>query len=439
MIDITRYLSAFKNLPTEADWAEVNADKRDEYAVYYRDGKKAGYELYTKTAFYYRVSADGKTGTVYTENSDEDISKLTKEAMECARYADGKTKAPRGGEASVSLNDPDQKSDEDIAGFCEQLNERAVKIPNVSQVRECSTRRMIQSRRVANSLGLDSYHEHTYYLSVLNIETKDSNGKATYSVVKRSADSLKKINMEEMLASIIRKSVLKTGNGTTQKANLPSGTYKCILSPDVVLNILLTSWQEFTGANMGSGVSAFHDKAGTVIGPEFLNIVNAPNAGGWGYNFALDSEGMVCEENNIVDKGRLVSQLNNAGRAALLTGLTPVNLITIPAVFYIKQGSSSPEEMIKQMDTGVYIAYSLDAFHSINIASGEFSIPCGGVVYEKGAIVGTIDQIVIAGNLKDLFLNIEAIGNDLQFDEFLYKNYCYGGPSLLVKNLTICS
>jgi PmbA protein len=96
--------------------------------------------------------------------------------------------------------------------------------------------------------------------------------------------------------------------------------------------------------------------------------------------------------------------------------------------------------MIQTMDTGIYLTYSLDVFHSINIASGEFSIPCGGVVYKDGKPVGIADQLTIAGNLRDLLKDIRAVGNDLTLEEFMfYHNYSYGGPSLLVDQLAFAS
>ena len=98
------------------------------------------------------------------------------------------------------------------------------------------------------------------------------------------------------------------------------------------------------------------------------------------------------------------------------------------------------DDMLQQMGNGIYLTYSLDVFHSINIASGEFSIPCGGILYQDGKPVGTADQLTIAGNLRDLFRDVLAVGNDLTLEEFMfYHNYSYGGPSLLVKELSFSS
>ena len=129
----------------------------------------------------------------------------------------------------------------------------------------------------------------------------------------------------------------------------------------------------------------------------------------------------------------------NAGRVALLTGTVPVNIVTIPSIFYIEPGSATKTELIEKMGSGILLTYSLDPFHSITISSGEFSIPCGGVVYEDGKQAGLVEQITMAGNMKELLQNIQAVGCDLQLDEFNYKNYCFGAPSMLVKDISISS
>jgi len=50
----------------------------------------------------------------------------------------------------------------------------------------------------------------------------------------------------------------------------------------------------------------------------------------------------------------------------------------------------------------------------VNIVSGNYSQGAAGIWVEKGRLAYPVEEITIAGNLKDMLLNIEVVGNDLQ-------------------------
>ena len=93
-----------------------------------------------------------------------------------------------------------------------------------------------------------------------------------------------------------------------------------------------------------------------------------------------------------------------------MTGSPPIHLTTVPALLYVEPGEEAQAQLIGRMGTGLLLTYSLDLFHSVNIASGAFSIPCGGVWYENGRPVGSVSQATVTGNVKDLFLEHRGRG-----------------------------
>jgi len=449
MIDLERYINAFKTLPPKAAWAEVNADMRDEYLIRLQNGKQTGCEFYIKTVYYLKVSAGEKKGIIYTEKNDEDPNTLIQDAMECAEYAEKTSCLPLGKEFSAAVNKQETDSVEDVLAFGLALNEEADKEPCLAPLAGCEVRRMTQERRVVNSLGLDCFHRYTYYYVTMDIKQKNGPNGHTNTYINRSAASLKKLNPKELVSQAVKKVNVCSGNGNLGAVKLSGRVQTCVLSADVVCNILNTAWQVFTGDRLLAGTSVYKN-SGAVVGPSFLNIMDAVSHPECGFESAFDSEGVACKDKYVVENGALAapmytlqSALNsgqkstgNAGRAALLSGTIPVSVITIPNIFYIKPGTNTQEDLVNQMGTGILLTYSLDVYHTINVASGDFSIPCGGIVYDNGKASGYIDQITIAGNLRDFFMNIRAVGNDLQFNEFDYKNYYFGGPSLLVKDIS---
>ncbi len=449
-IDLDAYRLAFSNLPANVTAAEVCADLKEELNIDVHNGVQTAGESFSRTTLYLRASAD-KTGTILTEKLDEDPYVLMEKALEGAAFSQAEHAEPmnEGGSGCIITGDDSATAAQLLDAACE-LERAALARPGIETVEKCSLRKTITARRVMNSKRLDHYLEHTGYLATLSVRGKRENGRGPVGKTEMYVSELSQLDPHRMAKTAQENADRMDGGGSLQSVSVPSGTYTALLSADVTRNMMITAWMAFAGDRIQSGTSAFKPEMDQ-IAASCLNIVDDPMPCGWSVNYGLDSEGTLCSKKYVVKNGKLESPLctkisapdspgGNAGRIAGLSGTTPINLITVPSCIYIKSGDSTVDEMIAKMDTGIYLTYSLDVFHSINIASGEFSIPCGGIVYKEGKPIGIADQLTIAGNLRDLLKDIRAVGNDLTLEEFMfYHNYSYGGPSLLVDRLAFSS
>lgn len=446
MLDcLNRYVRAFASLPDGMAWAEANADRREDITLSIRGGRPAECSSADKTAIYLRASDGQREGAAYTENPDDEPLPLLHRALENARLCG------QGGSAPINSGD---KADSGSASSADldamihlgaELERAALRPPGTAHVIGLTVRHSSFWRRVVNSRGLDRSHCCSYYFVTLTLDKQRPSGPLPRAKVKACARRLEDIDAAALAAAAAEKADLSDGGGALPRVTLPSGRYDCVLSPAVTCNIMATAWQEFSGSLMASGAAIYRPEAGSPIGGPALSITDAPSAPGWSYDLALDSEGSVNRRKEVVKEGRLLAPLHtlasggggNAGRAALLTGVTPVSIVTIPSVLYIEPGAEPPQALLRKMGDGVLLTYSLDVFHSINITSGDFSIPCGGIVIREGKPAGVTAQMTLSGNLRELFGGVCAAGSDLTLDEFEYKNYCFGGPSLLVRGLNL--
>jgi PmbA protein len=67
----------------------------------------------------------------------------------------------------------------------------------------------------------------------------------------------------------------------------------------------------------------------------------------------------------------------------------------------------------------------------VNMVTGDYSRGASGIWIENGELTYPVQEITIAGNLKDMFRNITAIGNDLEFRGSV------ASPTLRVDGMTI--
>ena len=80
---------------------------------------------------------------------------------------------------------------------------------------------------------------------------------------------------------------------------------------------------------------------------------------------------------------------------------------------YLEPGTTAPGEIIGAVERGLFVT-DLIGF-GVDLVSGDYSQGAVGHWIENGRLVHPVHEVTIAGNLKDMLRNVEAVGNDLQF------------------------
>ena len=97
--------------------------------------------------------------------------------------------------------------------------------------------------------------------------------------------------------------------------------------------------------------------------------------------------------------------------------------------FFLQPGSYSPEDVIRSVSDGFYVT-ELIGF-GVNMVTGDYSRGAAGLWIEKGELAYPVEEVTIAGNLKDMFQNIEMIGNDLELRGRI------AAPTLKISRMTV--
>ncbi|MDP1557618.1 MAG: metallopeptidase TldD-related protein, partial [Nitrosomonas sp.] len=125
---------------------------------------------------------------------------------------------------------------------------------------------------------------------------------------------------------------------------------------------------------------------------------------------AFDDEGVATSERNVVENGVVQGYFLSSYSARKL-GLTTTgnsggshNLIL---------ENAAPEDfaaLLKKMDKGLLVTELMG--HGVNGVTGDYSRGASGYWVEGGEIQFPVEEITIAGNVKDMLLGIIAVGND---------------------------
>jgi PmbA protein len=195
-----------------------------------------------------------------------------------------------------------------------------------------------------------------------------------------------------------------------------------------------------TGAISGPSVarktSFLKDKLGQRLFPEGVTIVDDPHRPRGFRSKPFDAEGLANAKRSLVDKGVLTTWLLDL-RSARQLGLASTGHASrgtsgppspAPTNLYMAPGTLSPEALIGEIQSGLYVTTLIGM--GVNGVTGDYSRGASGFWIENGALAYPVTEITIAGNLKEMFLNLTP-ANDLEFKSSV------NAPTIRVDGLTV--
>jgi PmbA protein len=154
------------------------------------------------------------------------------------------------------------------------------------------------------------------------------------------------------------------------------------------------------------------DALDTRIFPDFIHIHEQPLLTGALGSSSYDGEGVATQTRDIVRDGYLRGYVLSTYSARKLGMKSTGNAGGVHNLT-IAPGTNGFEGMLKLMGTGLLVTELIG--QGINIINGNYSRGAAGFWVENGEIQYPVEEITIAGNLKDMYKNIVAVGNDVDF------------------------
>ena len=209
---------------------------------------------------------------------------------------------------------------------------------------------------------------------------------------------------------------------------VPTCQVPVIYEAPVASSLLSHFISAVSGGALYRKASFLLDHLGEQIFPDFVRIHEQPLLMGAMGSAAFDSEGVATEARDIVNDGILQGYVLGSYSARRLQMETTGNAGGVHNLT-IDSGDQNLEQMIKSVDKGFLIT-ELIGF-GINSVTGDYSRGASGLWIENGEIVYPVEEVTVAGNLKDIFRNIASVGNDVDVRR---STRC---GSILVEGLTI--
>ncbi len=279
--------------------------------------------------------------------------------------------------------------------------------PDISNSEGASVDTYQGIRVLGNSLGFIrgySSTRHSLSCSVLGQRGESMQRDYWYSVA-RSADDL------ESAQAVGTKAAERTIK-RLQAQSLSSRQCPVIYAADVAGSLLGTFISAISGGNLYRKSSFLLDALDQQIFPEFIHIFEQPYLLRGLGSAAYDNEGVQTKNRDLVSEGILRSYVLSCYSARKLGLQTTGNAGGVRNLM-IDPGTDDFEALLKKMDTGLLVTEMMG--QGINMVTGDYSRGAAGFWVEKGEIQYPVEEITIAGNMKEMFKNIVAVANDVDY------------------------
>ena len=165
-----------------------------------------------------------------------------------------------------------------------------------------------------------------------------------------------------------------------------------------------------------SGTALYHkatfllDKVGQQVMTERVHVSEQPHLLGALGSAPFDQDGIATTDSDLIADGVLQRYVLSSYSARRL-GLQPTGNAGGVHNLTVRSDDLSAAQLMRKMDTGLLITELMGM--SLNLITGDYSRGAAGYWVENGEIAYAVEEITVAGNLKDMFFGIQGIGNDI--------------------------
>ncbi|MBV7317472.1 metalloprotease PmbA [Shewanella sp. NIFS-20-20] len=190
---------------------------------------------------------------------------------------------------------------------------------------------------------------------------------------------------------------------------IATGQLPVLLAPEIATGLMGHLVGAISGGSLYRKSSFLLDALDSQIFPEWFSIQEQPHLLAGLSSAPYDSEGVATQDRAIIQDGVLATYLLTSYSARKLAMKNTGHAGGIYNWTLADTGQTF-DELIARMGTGLIVTEVMG--QGVNMVNGDYSRGAAGFYVENGVIQYPVEEITIAGNLKDMFKNIQAVSCD---------------------------
>ncbi len=171
--------------------------------------------------------------------------------------------------------------------------------------------------------------------------------------------------------------------------------------------------QAVSGGALYRNTSFLMDSMGKPVFPKHVDIDEDPHVMGGKGSSPFDDEGVTTQARRVVDAGRVRGYFLSTYSARKLGMRTTGNAggaHNLTMTSRLTRSGDDLQVMLNKLGTGLFVTELMGS--GVNYVTGDYSRGASGFWVDKGRIAFPVEEITIAGNMKDMLMGITAIGAD---------------------------
>ena len=426
--------------------AEASVFGGEEFSVHVRLGQveqltESGSRAIGLRVFFAEADGQKTASTSSSDLSADGIARMVAGAVELAKVTGADPFAGLPEREAFGKNDADS-----LALFFNDVDA----IPpaeRIEMARRCEAAAMAFDTRIQNSAGSDFEASSSHRVMVnsrgfsgeyrrsycgfsatpIALEADGAMQRDSWYTSARTAQLLE--SPEEIGREAARRALRRLG-----ARRVPTQQCPVVFSPEIARGIMGNLLSAADGDAIYRNASLFAGKLGEQVAGENITMIDdgtmvfdhvlpsgkTLRVGGFGTS-PYDGDGLPTRRTVVIERGILKELMLNTYTARKLnltsTGKASRSLAGAPGIgggnYFLEPGTQTPEQIIADVPNGLYVLHTMG--FGVNLVTGDYSQGASGLWIENGELTHAVEEITIAGNLKDMFRNVSAIGNDLEF------------------------
>lgn len=216
---------------------------------------------------------------------------------------------------------------------------------------------------------------------------------------------------------------------------MPTGSVNVVFDPRVARGIAGHLAAAINGGSVARKTSFLRHSMGKQILAKGIHVTDDPLRIRGSSSRPFDAEGIEGQPLNMVEDG-VLQHWSLSGPVARELGLTTngrgvrsgSTIGCASTNFAIEPGETSAKDLIASLESGFYVTEVFG--QGVDMVTGEYSRGASGFWIENGEITFPVSEVTIAGNLKDMFMQMTP-ANDIE------RHYGVASPTLLIEGMTL--
>ncbi len=192
---------------------------------------------------------------------------------------------------------------------------------------------------------------------------------------------------------------------------IPTCEVPVLFAPELATGLFSHFIAAISGGNLYRKASYLEDALGQTLFPEWLSLDERPHIPRALGSASYDGDGLATYAKPFVENGRLISYVLSTYSGRKLGMPSTANAGGVHNLF-VSHGEEDQAALLRRMGRGLLVTELMG--QGLNLVTGDYSRGAGGYWVENGEIQFPVQEVTIAGNLRDMFHQIVAIGCDIE-------------------------